>query len=1103
MKNINALLDETLHGLKDFQMATVDAVMKRFKASDGSGRILVADEVGLGKTIVAKGVIVELLKAHLSTSKKVKSRRPLRVTYICSNLTLANENRGKLAIFKGDEKERYVQEPTYSRLLQVAEKEKSNDEKLNNEKILEVCSLTPSTSFNLTQGHGNWRERLIIYFALIKHKDLGQNKKERKRLSKLFSDGVKNWKFDKKRFRNEKKLSKKILNSFHLSLSESIDTDVKEKCGIEFVCDSWLDVLLVISSGEVKLSSSKHSTRFRTHIRSLMARSCAKHLTADLFILDEFQRFKLLLNSESDNDESLVAREVFNNEKETKVLLLSATPFKALSMADDDESGNAHADELKYLLDFISRSDTVKLNEYENNRKEIQHQILSLRNDSSDTDSLSDKYKLVVESILKNYICRTERAQISEGYEGVFNTVNNQGIKYFSEDDISSFKAIDQLGLSLQEASLGRSRSPLMEFYKSAPWPLSFLSGYQFKKQLDEYRSNTTIHKAISHSKVAWLSRNKIQNYKLRMIDAPHAKTRELISHLFSTPSEKLLWVPPSLPHYPLKGSFKGQDDFSKTLLFSSWAMVPRALSGLISYEAESRLLFNRKGVKNYYKKKKHRPKIIFSKKSSLSGWSLAYPSKVMIDMPLNSNGLSLDEFFNLRTNFFKDSLNCLQKYEQGSTKKGDRWFALAPMLLDRLLAGEDYVDKWLKDLSQTDMEEGKRLNFEKLESLINSDDLLQLGPMPKDLAHYLASLSIAGPSVAISRAWKCIWKDECETKVAIAATEAAFAVISMFNKPESETVLRINFEKIKNNKYKQFKSVAHYCVDGDFQAVMEEYGHLLKDSGLTLNDAKFRLMEVMGVNTVSVACQFLEENNNPRFEANEDAERSSLRCHYAVPLGNQKLSDEKGIQRIDKVRDAFNSPFRPFVLNSTSIGQEGLDFHWYCRHLVHWNLPNNPIDIEQREGRVNRYKSLLVRKRIAQDLHESVESNGEGDPWEKLFSHADELTKKNGRESDLIPFWHYPQGKAQIERFVPMMPMSRDIHRLENALKVLSLYRLAFGQPRQEELMHNLLKREFSEEDIRKIKKALIINLSPHNDKKITKNISIKKCVKNIGSVN
>ena len=50
----------------------------------------------------------------------------------------------------------------------------------------------------------------------------------------------------------------------------------------------------------------------------------------------------------------------------------------------------------------------------------------------------------------------------------------------------------------------------------------------------------------------------------------------------------------------------------------------------------------------------------------------------------------------------------------------------------------------------------------------------------------------------------------------------------------------------------------------------------------------------------------------------------------------------------------------------------------------------------------------------------------------------------------------------------------------LDKALKILALYRLVFGQPRQEELMENLLGRKFSESDIEAIKSALMINLSP-----------------------
>jgi hypothetical protein len=308
-----------------------------------------------------------------------------------------------------------------------------------------------------------------------------------------------------------------------------------------------------------------------------------------------------------------------------------------------------------------------------------------------------------------------------------------------------------------------------------------------------------------------------------------------------------------------------------------------------------------------------------------------------------------------------------------------------------------------------------------------------------------------------------------------------------MFNKPEAEGILT---KRYKNPK--TFQSIVQYCVDGGFQAVIDEYGHLLKDAGLPMtaseNDTEYsatkRLIDVFEFRTSSVACQFFERQNS---------QKHTLRCHYAVPLGNQKMDEDNGVQRVSAVRDAFNSPFRPFMLNSTSIGQEGLDFHWYCHRVVHWNIPSNPIDIEQREGRVNRYKSLVVRKRIAQQYRSIVNFDG-GDTWGKLFHEVDICTKENGRKSDLVPYWHLPDPPniaplaAKIERFVPMMPMSKDVTRFFNALEILSLYRLAFGQPRQEELLENLLKRNFlhKEEEIEQIKSALVINLSPMMDMKL-----------------
>ncbi len=93
---------------------------------------------------------------------------------------------------------------------------------------------------------------------------------------------------------------------------------------------------------------------------------------------------------------------------------------------------------------------------------------------------------------------------------------------------------------------------------------------------------------------------------------------------------------------------------------------------------------------------------------------------------------------------------------------------------------------------------------------------------------------------------------------------------------------------------------------------------------------------------------------------------RHRMRARFALRFGKEESVDGEEANRTEQVRTAFNSPFWPFVLATTSVGQEGLDFHQFCHAVVHWNLPANPVDLEQREGRVHRYKGHAVRKNIA-----------------------------------------------------------------------------------------------------------------------------------------
>ena len=145
----------------------------------------------------------------------------------------------------------------------------------------------------------------------------------------------------------------------------------------------------------------------------------------------------------------------------------------------------------------------------------------------------------------------------------------------------------------------------------------------------------------------------------------------------------------------------------------------------------------------------------------------------------------------------------------------------------------------------------------------------------------------------------------------------------------------------------------------------------------------------------------------------------------------------------------------------------------------MHWNLPSNPIDLEQREGRINRFECLAIRQNISK-RYGGENTVFEKNIWEELFNKAVKYEKSaNGHTSDLIPYWGLTEtdDMLKIERIVPMYPFSRDGIAYERLIKILSLYRLTLGQARQEELLEYIFENCDSPDDM----KRLFINLSPY----------------------
>jgi hypothetical protein len=102
------------------------------------------------------------------------------------------------------------------------------------------------------------------------------------------------------------------------------------------------------------------------------------------------------------------------------------------------------------------------------------------------------------------------------------------------------------------------------------------------------------------------------------------------------------------------------------------------------------------------------------------------------------------------------------------------------------------------------------------------------------------------------------------------------------------------------------------------------------------------------------------------RAQANE---RLAAGYHEASRNRNMVQLVKGGMADRDRFFLGFNTPFRPEVLVATEVGQEGIDLHRECRHVIHHDLCWNPATIEQRTGRIDRIGSKSERESAGLDV--------------------------------------------------------------------------------------------------------------------------------------
>ena len=242
--------------LKQFQKNTVEAVLEGLRNETTSRRFLVADEVGLGKTMVAHGVIAALLG---------ECRGSLRVFYLASGGRIGSQNAGRLL------PEGQTSPSSVDRLGLMHQQHRQG------KGGLQLFTLTPETSFRI-RGSGAWMERAFLRTLLSTRigRELTRGECRQLERESPFHGSMNPEKFEReaKRYCRQHRPSE--------SLSASFAAVLKRRYG-SLLCSGLIS----------------HARGHRKKVLALLRRALAEaELRAnapDLLICDEFQKYRDLL----------------------------------------------------------------------------------------------------------------------------------------------------------------------------------------------------------------------------------------------------------------------------------------------------------------------------------------------------------------------------------------------------------------------------------------------------------------------------------------------------------------------------------------------------------------------------------------------------------------------------------------------------------------------------------------------------------------------------------------------------------------------------------------------------------------------------------------
>ncbi|MHC9296590.1 helicase-related protein [Mycobacterium sp. LTG2003] len=1022
-------VERILANLKGFQRDAVEHIVNRLYGPQAtSGRFLVADETGLGKSIIARGVVAATI-AELQDAAHVDR---IDVVYICSSTDLAKQNLHRLNV-TGDP---LVSITSRLTLLALDSRRFTLNTTLDGKKV-NLVSFTPGTSFEMGWQTGSQEERQLLHIFL---NGMTYSGSESERASALFFQGqvrrLTDFQAGIARMREALGAGPDavILREFcesieHSGLRREFDTTCDRLNGLDAVPDEIRPAVKCITS----------------RLRGALAKASVESLKPDLVILDEFQRFRHLIDDTSDNPASELAHHLFNY-RHAKVLLLSATPYKPYTTVAGDNEDD-HYQDFMTTLSFLTAGDLVSMERIGTALSSYRQAAVAGWNAAEEAAELRNA--------LIPFMTRSERPRLEEGRDLLVRRVVS---RVPTPGDLRDYAALQAFAREVE--------SPVsLDYWKSIPYFASFMDGYRLgeraRLQLESGTATTVLRSCIDRLRL--IDAHAIRRYE--PVDYGNARLRAFAAETIDKEWWKLLWIPPSMPYLAPGGVFAefANGSVTKRLIFSAWSSVPTSIASLLSYEAERRMVAE-SGLTENTAEARRAVSTRFDyvmrdgRAASMSTLALFWPHPALSEAgdPLN---LSSGDHRLMDAGVARGMVDQRLRTADAAVEPAptdevwESYFSWPGSWPEGAHRRSDVAAYWLAGGSEAtknaeDGGSGRAIRDHAKFALARSGS-------PRWHPD-LAQLALHSPGNVAYRALAriCDEKDQ-DLRIPLWQTAARIAngIRTLFNRMDVMYLL----DQLYGRDRPYWRRVIQYCADGNLQSVLDEYCFQLK---LELGGSRIDANALSQIADRAIEALTLRTS---RYTARStDLARLPITVRFALRYGNAAKDTES--VRAPEVRNAFNSPFWPFVLASTSVGQEGIDFHWWSHAVVHWNLPSNPVDFEQREGRVNRFSGHAVRKNVAA-MHRQqalAEARTGKHPWHCAFDAAVDRSELG----EFSPWWIYP-GDARVERMIVHFPLSREDVQYGRLRNSLTLYRMMLGQPRQEDMMELLRQRGMSESQV------------------------------------